>query len=432
RRGPAVSQTRQVRRGERGGDGGCRRFGGLCGHVPHLLAVPLRYDRMNEAAVFDRVVTELDARNYDPLVHVPEAHSDAYADVLDRCRRHEITIRGRYPDVLGFTSANRVFAVEVKGSTGLLRGIGQALTYQQGAHVSYLAGHEPAVASHADLLRSKGVGVIGVRDEGVRSWDSPPTAESTAAVADVEGRLSLRLRGNEFGGDVTTLSLAQPLNYLAPVIAVDRYGPLARDELVDALADEYGFGAGDAATASARTLGLLTPGSPHRPTEQGDLSATVLRGYGIETLDDLRLAKEDARGRTVAEVHPTLAVLLRNAFARHPEFGLLLDALRKEGPEVHFLALVERLVREYPNVFLGAFCTVRGAERARELIERGETARLYADPGVWRDVIRNNVLFNFVQQLKHVGVLAPETRSHGNAIDEYDPDAKPWVLADDT
>jgi len=380
--------------------------------------------------VFDRVVTALDERNYEPLVHVPDAHSETYADVLDRCRRHEIAIRGRYPDVLGFTDADRVFAIEVKGSTNLLRGIGQAMTYQQGAHVSYLAGDGEAVAPHANLLRSKGVGVIGVDADGGTSWSDPPSAESAEEVADIEGQLSVRLRSDAFGGDVTTLSLAQPLNYLAPVVALDRYGPLARDELVDVIADEYGFGAGDETVASARTLGLLALGSPNELTAQGELAATVLRGYGIEDLDDLRLTKADVGRDTVAEVHPPLAVLLRNSFSRHPEFGLLLDALRKEGPRVQFLDLVERLVREYPNVFLSAFCTTRGAARARELIEQGRTDRLYRDPSVWRDVIRTNVLFNFVQQLKHVGVLAPETRSHSGAIAEYDPGEKPWIVAD--
>jgi hypothetical protein len=383
---------------------------------------------MNEAAVFDRVVTALDERNYEPLIHVPEAHKDTYANVLGRCRRHEISIRGRYPDVLGFTETNRVFAIEVKGSTNLLRGIGQALTYQQGAHVSYLAGDGDAVTPHANLLRSKGVGVIGVDADGIERWDAPPSVESTAAVADIEGQLSLRLRGNDFGGDITTLSLAQPLNYLAPVVALDRYGPLARDELDDVIADEYSFGAAAETVASARTLGLVALDSPYELTSQGDLAATVLRGYGIEHLDDLRLAKADVSRRTVAAVHPPLAVLLRNSFARHPEFGLLLDALRTEGPQVHFLDLVERLVHEYPNVLLSAFCTTRGAARARELIERGETARLYRDSSVWKDVIRNNVLFNFVQQLKHVGVLAPETRSHSGPIGEYDPDEKPWIV----
>ncbi|WP_280535544.1 hypothetical protein [Halopenitus sp. POP-27] len=384
---------------------------------------------MDEAAVFDHVITALEDRDYDPLIHVPEAHSETYADVLDRCRRHSITIRGRYPDVLGFTNRNRVFAIEVKGSAGLLRGIGQALTYQEGAHVSYLAGDATAVDSHTSLLRSKGVGVIGVDEAGVSAWRPPPRAESSTEVADIEGQLSVRLRGGEFGGDVTTLSLAQPLNYLAPVIGIDGAGPLARDELDDLIAAEYGFGAGESAITSAQTLGLLAAGSPCRLTDQGELSATVLRGYGVLDLADLDAVKRETRGSTVSESHPPLAILLRNAFARHPEFGLLLDALRAEGPEAHFLDLLERLVHEYPNVFLSAICTTHGAERARKLIERGETERIYADPDVWRDVVRNNVLFNFVQQLKHVGILAPETRSHSGAIDEYDPDEKPWIVA---
>jgi len=84
------------------------------------------------------------------------------------------------------------------------------------------------VRPHADLLHSKGVGVIGVEEDGATAWRSPPSAESTAEVTDIEGQLSLRLRGNEFGGDITTLSLAQPLNYFAPVVALDRYGPRAR------------------------------------------------------------------------------------------------------------------------------------------------------------------------------------------------------------
>jgi hypothetical protein len=110
---------------------------------------------------------------------------------------------------------------------------------------------------------------------------------------------------------------------------------------------------------------------------------------------------------------------------------LLLDALRKEGPTIHFPDLVRRLVHEYPNVFLNTFCTQAGRTRARELIEAGQTSRIYEEEAVWKDIIRTNVLFNFVQQLKHIGVLAAETRSHSGAISEYDPDAKPWVLRAD-
>ena len=381
--------------------------------------------------MFGHVIDELETRDYQPLVHVPGAHEETYADVLDRCETHQITIGGRYPDVLGFTHADRVFAVEVKGSSGLLRGIGQALTYQQGAHVSYLAAAADTVRQHSDLLRSKGVGVIGATDDGVTRWSAPPTSESHEQVVDIEGQLSVRLRRSDIVGDIASLSLAQPLNYLAPVVAVDLHGPLAGDELVDVIEAEYGFGAGTQARRSALSLGLLEGSDRFALTDQGELAATVLRGSGISTLEDIDAVKSDVGRSTVVEEHQPLAILLRNCYERHPEFRLLLDALRKEGPRIHFPDLVRRVVHEYPNVFMNTFCTQAGRTRARELIEAGQVSRIYEEEAVWKDIIRTNVLFNFVQQLKHIGVLAAETRSHSGKISEYDPDAKPWVLRED-
>ena len=92
--------------------------------------------------------------------------------------------------------------------------------------------------------------------------------------------------------------------------------------------------------------------------------------------------KSDVGRSTVIEEHQPLAILLRNCYERHPEFRLLLDALRKEGPQIHFPDLVRRLVHEYPNVFLNTFCTQAGRTRARELIEAGQVSRIYEEDAV--------------------------------------------------
>jgi len=301
-------------------------------------------------------------------------------------------------------------------------------TYQQGAHVSYLAAAEDVVTQHTDLLRSKGVGVIGATESGVSKWSSPPTSESHEQVVDIEGQLSVRLRRSDISGDIASLSLAQPLNYLAPVVAIDQHGPLAGDELEGVLADEYGFGAGKSARQSALSLGLIRRDDRYLLSDQGELAATVLRGSGITTLQELDSVKNEIGRSTVVEEHQSLAILLQNCYERHPEFRLLLDALRKEGPRIHFPDLLRRLVHEYPNVFLNTFCTRSGRSRARELIEGGRVTQIYEEESVWKDVIRTNVLFNFVQQLKHIGILAAETRSHSGKISEYDAETKPWIL----
>lgn len=157
----------------------------------------------------------------------------------------------------------------------------------------------------------------------------------------------------------------------------------------------------------------------------------MLHGYGISTLHELNAVKSEVARSTVVDEHQSLAILLRNCYERHPAFRLLLDALRREGPSIHFPDLLHRLVHEYPNVFLNTFCTRSGRTRARELIEVGRASRIYEQESVWKDIIRTNVLFSFVQQLKHIGVLAPGTRSHNGKIGEYDPDTKSWVLLEE-
>jgi hypothetical protein len=101
---------------------------------------------------------------------------------------------------------------------------------------------------------------------------------------DIEGQLSVRLRRSDIAGDIARLSLAQPLNYLAPVVAVDQHGFMVGDELTDVIEAEYGFGAGTQARRSALSLGLLEESDRFMLTDQGELIGTVLHGYGISTL----------------------------------------------------------------------------------------------------------------------------------------------------
>lgn len=75
---------------------------------------------MEEPTVFDRVLNDLEAQGYDAFVHVPGSHSDRYQSVLERHEKHRISIAGRFPDVIGFTNTNRVFALEVKGDDDIL------------------------------------------------------------------------------------------------------------------------------------------------------------------------------------------------------------------------------------------------------------------------------------------------------------------------
>lgn len=388
---------------------------------------------MEEPTVFDRVLDELDSRGYDAFVHVPGSHLDRYDSVLNRYEKHRISIAGRYPDIIGFTNTNRVFAIEVKGHENLLKGIGQALTYQQGAHTAYLAADGNAMRQVSSVAHSKGLGTIRVSNTD-SEWTDPMSNAAHIHVQDVVGQLNYRLQRRGSAGKIAGMALSQPVNFLAPTIILDEKRSLTRTELYDEIEEQYEFNAPQHIHNGASVLGLISEGNRCILTDRGQLVKTTLNGYGVETLGDLERLKPP-QGTVVADEHPPIATLLRSLYTEHPEVRLLFQALSEMSGEVYFPELAEILVNQYPNVFLNVFCpgnpapgeSESGREQARALIEAGDSQQIYKERKVWESVVRSNIFQNFIQQLKHIGVLAPETRGHHSKLADYDPAEKPWI-----
>ncbi|GAB3038978.1 hypothetical protein [Natronobiforma cellulositropha] len=120
-----------------------------------------------ESEVFIPLAEWLDNQGYQFFVHVPNAHRsvEGYARLYERYPSHTITIGSYRPDVVGFTPSNRVFAVEVKGTESLRKGLGQTLCYLRGADYAYLAAEETAIKQIQDVAISKGIGTFGVNQD---------------------------------------------------------------------------------------------------------------------------------------------------------------------------------------------------------------------------------------------------------------------------
>lgn len=387
---------------------------------------------MDEADVFTVVADELASRGYESLVHVPGAHAELYRDVLDRHRQHRVTIDGKYPDIVGLSPTDEVIAVEVKGDSGLDRGIGQAITYQRGCHRAFLAAEWNHLQSSADHLSHRGIGVLGVEPgtNGISEWIDPVGSSSPQQVQDVRGELISQLRLAGQSKRIGTIALAQPINFLAPVVVISNLEEtsVSTTQLLSRMESHYGLkeSSSQYCRKGAQVLGLISE-EPHSLTTQGNLARATLAGDGVTTLSTLATRK-NAVSTVLHENSPTIATLLRNAYLRHPDVQLLVDALGSfEGP-VPFIDLLERLVTRYPNAFLNVFCTQRSRETARELIRQGEAQRIVDDRENWQQFLRSNIIQNFVQQLKHVGILTAETPSHSASLSTFDPAAVEWGL----
>ncbi|MBP1923263.1 hypothetical protein J2751_002302 [Halorubrum alkaliphilum] len=388
---------------------------------------------MEEPEVFEKVVDDLEDRGYDAFVHVPGSHSTRYRSVIERCGEHRISIGGRFPDVIGFTNTNRIFAIEVKGTGDMLKGIGQALTYQQGAHISYLAADSKAIRQVSSVALSKGLGMIEV-DNTNSEWSNPAVTEANVHVQDVAGQLKYRLQRRGSAGEIAGMALTQPINFLAPTLILQERESVSKAALHDIIVDEYDFHAPEHIYDGAVVLGLISDENKSKLTDRGRLAGTMLNGYGVSELDELEQLKPP-RGTVVADEHPQIATLLRSQYTEHPEIRLLFQALSEVSGELPFPELVEILVNQYPNVFLNVFCTANpspgrsesGREQARALIESGDADQIFKDEQIWKAAVRSNIFQNFVQQLKHIGVLAPETSGHSGKLADFDPSLKPWI-----
>lgn len=383
---------------------------------------------MTEPEVFELVASYLDSRSYTFFVHIPDAHEEHYATTLEKYKQHRITIDGLYPDILGRTPAGKVFAVEVKGSKDVERGVNQALVYRDGVHFSYLAAPDASL-NGAVGTTTQDIGFLSVEPDGTIDPQEPNNVQIKESLFDVETRLRAYSERNTTSGNITGMQLSQPLNYIAPVLALTNPEITDKDDIVRLLAETHDFHEGDSATAGAIELGLISRGKCSL-TDQGKIAVSFFRGEGIHTLSELYGIKEAIpAGGALCQTRSTLAVFLRELFRRHPDFELLYEAIGSfEQPQVTFPQVLERLVTQYPNVFLNLFC--RPSERATAItyLQSADRSRLYEDDTVWRSLVRQNVVHNFTHQLKHLGVLMPRTTAHPGSMDEYDPKEHPWLL----
>ena len=375
---------------------------------------------MDESTVFKAVANNLEERGYELLVHVPGSHSDTYRDVLNRYDEHRITIGGRYPDILGFTPTDQVYAIEVKGSSDILKGIGQALTYRRGAHSVFLAAAKHRIADIHDVVVGDGIGVLSVDEDTSIEWTAPAGAVNHDQLDDIKTRLSYQLRRPDITSAVSTVALTQPLNFLAPVLVLAQNNGPSRDELENRIEAEYQLSIPSYAVKGSEVLDFIRPGRQYSLTEQGELAKTVLNGVGISTLDQLESRKKSMRGSHVVDEIPAVATLLRNSYIRHPDFRLLLESLHSfPKSEIELPSYFQYLASSYPNVLLNIFCTDQKREYTRNLIETGNISR-FSDRFVWEELLRSNIISNFVSQLKHMGVLSTETKGHHSKLSEYD------------
>lgn len=366
---------------------------------------------MDEAIVFKRITDWLYRKGNRFFVHIPSKYQndEEYEEIVSRFQTHNIAIGGYRPDILGFTPANRVFAVEVKGNSNLRKGLGQAASYQRGVNHAYLAADAGSLSRIEDVVLSKGIGIYNVCGTTV-----DPVHPNAVDLRDqlhntrqqLEGLLTHPGRGSQ-----RLPNYADPINNLMPVLAVEEHSCSSRAE-ISALCEEHEYPfqrASNRMVDLAQSLGMLTVNDDELEiTEQGRLGRSVLRGCEINSIPELMELKY---GKSLQEKQPDLAVFLRNRFAVIPEYRTVFELLiRHDERRISIQELCKLLIENYPSTFLNLVYTGRSDDRdAPKLIETGNGNVIYENPEYLATIIHSQFISNTVSQFRSLGVLTEDT-----------------------
>lgn len=389
----------------------------------------------SEEDVFKHVVTYLSDHDYRFLVHCN------YESILENYTRHSNILipPDSVPDIIGLTPQGRLFAIEVKGDRDIKKGRGQALMNRNGVHMSFLAADEDAIRPHRPSLRSE-IGIIGVDKDGSINWDPPADQNIPGPLPDIKSQLRYQLREKQSIGEITTLNLAHPANFLAPLILAEEYESRWSWRSYDALHEDIttetalNGRSADEALKGAMVLNLISVDDRVSVTGEGKIGIDVLQSNGISNIRELNRFKRDTGMRqSMIDVSPSVAIWLRNQFRNHPEFEVLYRIIQDFEAEtpIPLTDICDVLLSEYPNTFLNLFCTNKSSSRseARRLIKQNEKEKIVMDIQIFREILSQNIVQNFTRQLIHIGVLSSRTSSTNIPKSEYEPDEFPWYPA---
>ena len=374
---------------------------------------------MNELGVVKRVHHFLDNSELQDR-RVSQLYTDAHHTLLGEKELRpfqrftlELGDRVAHPDLVGqLDDGETLLAVEVKGTSGITRGLAQAQQYQEGFHLSFLATDASAMGSSTKrFARRQNVGLIVVRKEvRVVNWPLPkqPWRDPAQSI----------LRQMEAAGEVSsqnTFPYNLPTHYLVWAVALSPGKWYDRAELpseIDRyLMPEKWIGA----LRGARKLGLTEEdGNRVRLTPAGEAVQDILN----TTVEEWAEVHERAKQKPLVDFEPQAAAALRLLIMQDSMARLIIKGLRQFSDQRASFDELARICSEIDYDRSSVLFFV--PEKIEDVTN--EKAEIRWDK-VSSDHLRSTTSYQFKSVLKHAGVIEDTGLGKGK-----EPENDVWVL----
>ena len=346
--------------------------------------------------------------------------------------RHNITIKGFIPDLIGFNQFEDIIAIEAKGTKDIQKGIGQALTYKEGSNVAYLAAEKDSLSRFDSALKRGNLGVILVSEKEVEKID-PIEQFRAHFIADTRRELFILSKDMVSSQKrLTDLTRNHIVNYLAPLLFVSSNW-MERREVEEKLQD-YNIQNTKELVRGAVIIGLIKEqGEEVRITDEGFVLKKLLQLEEIDSLEKLEEIKKETsrkKGVSLMTEYPEIAITLKLLYNKNELFMELLKVFEKQKrKEMSFKELVEEIVKNKPNLFINLFCVKNKKEEVLRMYQKGEEKSIYEEERVLRETITHSIVFTFKKHLIHLGILSTDNTIYSGKLIDYESDEDSWILS---
>lgn len=386
---------------------------------------------MNEAEVVSIICENLDAQKWQFWIDDHPIHKDL------TYQKYCLLIGGARPDIFGVNNFRQIFAVEVKGLKDYKKAIGQALTYKSGVNLAYIGGINTALEKISKTALSCGLGLMAVDESnsGVNIID-PIYDISPFYLDDIKNEISILQTQKKSNRSFSSFGRTHVVNYFAPIYLFGNHELLTKKELVLSFQQfDWANKAYSELIDGANVIGLLNlEEQGYSLSKIGKFCLEHFKSIGLNSLNELsEIINQAQRNNCVYSEFPALAKFMQLIYLQNRDFKQFLSILTSfDKIEITSKEIIDKLVIEYPNLFLNFFVKPTAKKQVVDIFLSGEKESLMEDYlKTISEYGHYNFFFAFKRHLVHLGVLSQENTTFYGKTEEMDPENDYWILGKD-
>ena len=185
----------------------------------------------------------------------------------------------------------------------------------------------------------------------------------------------------------------------------------------------------------ANTIGLINnEENTYSLSKIGQFCLEYFKSVSITTINDLKktLDESGGRGNSVFNKYPYLAKFMQLIYFQNPDFKKFISILLSfKKPLIYFNEIINKLIDDYPNLFINFFVKTKAKNEVIEVFLKGNKEDLKQN---YNETIKKygqyNFFFAFKRHLKHLGILSEESSSYHSKTENLDVFQDSWILTD--